>query len=182
MSQQQRERAVFGGGCFWCIEAIFQQIKGVLSVASGYAGGAMDNPSYRAVCEGDTGHAEVIQIEFDPSVISYRELLEVFFSSHDPTTLNCQGNDVGEQYRSIILYTNEEQKKIAQAYIKELAAEGVFNGLIVTQVGPLEKFYEAEAYHQDYYNQNSYQPYCQVVISPKLAKLRQKHGKWLKDR
>jgi len=181
MQQQQRETAVFGGGCFWCMEAVFQQIKGVLSVTSGYAGGTRENPNYRAVCDGNTGHAEVIQIEFDPALISYRELLEVFFSTHDPTTPNRQGNDVGEQYRSIILYTSEAQKKAAEAYIKELIAMRVFQNKIVTQLQPLKKFYEAEDYHQDYYNKNPYQPYCQVVINPKLAKLRKKHMKLLKD-
>lgn len=179
--KQHRETAVFGGGCFWCLEALFQQIKGVLSVTSGYAGGTMENPNYRAVCEGDTGHAEVVQIEFDSSVISYRELLEIFFSSHDPTTPNRQGNDVGEQYRSIILYTSEAQKKAAEACIQELTVGRVFPSKMVTQGQPLGKFYEAEAYHQDYYNKNPYQPYCQVVISPKLAKLRKRHGKLLKD-
>ncbi len=178
--QQHRETAVFGGGCFWCLEAVFQQIKGILSVTSGYAGGTMENPNYRVVCEGDTGHAEVVRIEFDSSVISYRELLEIFFSSHDPTTPNRQGNDVGEQYRSIILYTSEAQKKIAEAYIQELTVMGVFPNKIVTQVQPLGKFYEAEAYHQDYYNKNPDQPYCQVVIHPKLAKLRSRHSKLLK--
>ncbi len=140
----------------------------------------MENPNYRVVCEGDTGHAEVVRIEFDSSVISYRELLEIFFSSHDPTTPNRQGNDVGEQYRSIILYTSEAQKKIAEAYIQELTVMGVFPNKIVTQVQPLGKFYEAEAYHQDYYNKNPDQPYCQLVISPKLAKLRSRHSKLLK--
>jgi peptide-methionine (S)-S-oxide reductase len=177
--QQQRETAVFGGGCFWCMEAVFQQIQGVLSVKSGYAGGTMKNPNYRAVCDGDTGHAEVVKIEFDTSVISYRELLEVFFSSHDPTTPNRQGNDVGEQYRSIILYTSESQKEMAEAYIQELTAGRVFPNKIVTQVQPLETFYEAEEYHQDYYHKNSNQPYCQVVISPKLAQVRQRHARLL---
>lgn len=179
--KQHRETAVFGGGCFWCLEAVFQQIKGVLSVTSGFAGGTMENPDYRAVCEGETGHAEVVQIEFDSSVISYRELLEIFFSAHDPTTPNRQGNDVGEQYRSIILYTSEAQKKAAEAYIKELTAMGGLPNKIVTHVQPLEKFYAAEAYHQDYYNKNPHQPYCQLVISPKLAKLRKRYVHLLKD-
>lgn len=166
------ERAVFGGGCFWCTEAVFQMLRGVVSVTSGYAGGDIDNPSYEQVSGGSTGHAEVIQVDFDPSVISYRDLLEVFFSSHNPTTLNRQGNDVGAQYRSIIFYTSEEQKLQAEEYIKEIILQKKFTDPIVTEIRPLTEFYPAEGYHQDYYNENKDAPYCQLVINPKLEKLK----------
>jgi peptide-methionine (S)-S-oxide reductase len=161
--------ATFGGGCFWCAEAVFQRIPGVKSVTSGFAGGATANPTYEEVCTGQTGHAEVIQIQFDPSVISYEKLLEIFWEAHDPTTLNRQGEDAGTQYRSIILYSDEAQKIAAEKSKSEAAHH--FSSPIVTQIVPLTKFYSAEGYHQDYYNQHSHQPYCQFVIRPKLQKL-----------
>ena len=164
------ELATFGSGCFWCTEAVFQQLKGVKSVKSGYAGGTTENPSYEQVCTGITGHAEVIQVEFDPSIISYEELLEVFFETHNPTTMNRQGNDVGTQYRSIILYHSDEQKEIAERVKKRLDESGKWKNPIVTEIKPFTEFYIAEDYHQDYYNQNKNQPYCRVVISPKLQK------------
>lgn len=172
------QTAVFGGGCFWCTEAIFQRLKGVTSVLPGYAGGHVANPTYEQVSEGDTGHAEVTKIEFDPREIPFEALLEVFFATHDPTTLNRQGNDVGEQYRSVIFYTNEAQKQTAQNFIKN--AQKDFNSPIVTQLQPLDKFYLAENYHQNYYNQNSGKAYCQVIINPKLDKLRKKFAAKLK--
>ncbi len=161
--------ATVGGGCFWCLEAVFQRINGVSRVVSGYAGGRTENPNYREVCGGNTGHAEVIQIEFDPATISYEKLLDVFWKCHDPTTLNRQGADTGTQYRSIILTHDEDQKKIAIA--SRAAAEKNFDSPIVTEIVPLTKFYAAENYHQDYYNQNGHAPYCQVVITPKLKKM-----------
>lgn len=164
------ELATLGSGCFWCTEAVFQQLKGVKSVKSGYAGGTTENPTYEQVCTGRTGHAEVIQVEFDPSVISYEELLEVFFETHDPTTMNRQGNDVGTQYRSIILYHSDEQKEIAERVKKRLDESGKWKNPIVTEIKPFTEFYIAENYHQDYYNQNKNQPYCRIVISPKLQK------------
>ena len=167
--------ATFGGGCFWCLEAVYQEIDGVESVVSGYAGGEVPNPSYRQVCTGDTGHAEVVQITYDPSAISYRDLLEVFFTIHDPTTKDRQGPDVGPQYRSIILHHDEEQKQVATTLIEELEADDVFD-TIVTEVVPLDTFYTAEEEHQDYYRNNPSQAYCQSVISPKVTKLRQKHA------
>lgn len=167
--------ATFGGGCFWCLEAVYQEIDGVESVVSGYAGGEVPNPSYRQVCTGDTGHAEVVQITYDPSAISYRDLLEVFFTIHDPTTKDRQGPDVGPQYRSIILHHDEEQKQVATTLIEELEADDVFD-MIVTEVMPLDTFYTAEEEHQDYYRNNPSQAYCQSVISPKVTKLRQKHA------
>ncbi len=166
------ETAVFGGGCFWCTEAIFQGLKGVSSVLPGYAGGHLPNPTYEQVSGGDTGHAEVTQIIFDPKVITFPVLLEVLFATHDPTTMNRQGGDIGEQYRSVIFYTTPEQKKQSEAYIKN--AQKDFDSPIVTQIQPLDKFYEAENYHQNYFNNNKNQPYCQAVISPKLAKFRKK--------
>ena len=164
------ELATFGSGCFWCTEAVFQQLKGVKSVKSGYAGGTTENPSYEQVCTGTTGHAEVIQVEFDPSIISYEELLEVFFETHNPTTMNRQGNDVGTQYRSIILYHSDEQKEIAERVKKRLDQSGKWKNPIVTEIKPFTEFYIAEDYHQDYYKQNKNQPYCRAVISPKLEK------------
>ncbi|MEO8350765.1 MAG: peptide-methionine (S)-S-oxide reductase MsrA [Chthoniobacteraceae bacterium] len=164
------QRITFGGGCFWCLEAVFQRLKGVKSVASGYAGGEVENPTYKEVCSGTTGHAEVVELTFDPKVISYDKLLEVFWAAHDPTTPNRQGNDVGTQYRSIILYENEAQKAAAEKSKKLAQAE--FKDPIVTQIEPLAKFYKAEAYHQNYFNQNANKnPYCAVVIRPKLQKL-----------
>lgn len=167
------ERITFGGGCFWCIEAVFQRLNGVTKVVSGYAGGQTQNPTYEQVCSGTTGHAEVVQLEFDPSKVSYDKLLEVFWAAHDPTTLNRQGNDVGTQYRSIILFENDQQKSIAES--SKAKAQKDFKEPIVTQVAKLEKFYVAEDKHQNYYNENGAKnPYCQVVIRPKLQKLLQK--------
>lgn len=166
------ELATFGGGCFWCTEAIFQQVAGVQKVVSGYAGGKVKNPTYKEVCTGLTGHAEVVQITFDPAVISYDELLEIFWKTHDPTTLNRQGNDVGTQYRSVIYYHSEEQKKKAEYYRKKLDESGAFGRPIVTEISPFTEFYPAEDYHQNYYRLNPSAPYCQYVIAPKLEKFR----------
>jgi peptide-methionine (S)-S-oxide reductase len=174
------ETAIFGGGCFWCTEAIFQRLKGVQNVASGYAGGDRKNPSYEDVCTGKTGHAEVIKIEYDPEEISFRDLLAVFFSAHDPTTPNRQGNDVGPQYRSIILYTTPDQKNEAEKYVEKLTDEKTYDKPITTGIKPYDKFYPAEGYHQDYYEKNQNQPYCQLVINPKLAKLKEKHSSLIK--
>jgi len=175
----KEQTAIFGGGCFWCIEAVFQRLRGVKHVESGYMGGDVDNPTYRQVCGGDTGHVEVVRVTFDPDEISYRELLDVFFSVHDPTTLDRQGNDVGEQYRSVIFYSDEEQQRIAEDVIAEMTAAKVFAEPIVTAVEPASEFYVAEGYHQNYYNENSRQPYCMFVISPKLAKLEKKFAEKL---
>jgi peptide-methionine (S)-S-oxide reductase len=176
----QSEIAVFGGGCFWCTEAVFDELRGVRSVVSGYAGGTVENPTYEQVCSGRTGHAEVIRVEFDPSEVGFKDLLTVFFATHDPTTLNRQGNDVGTQYRSTVLYGSEEQKREAEAFIKELNDSKVFGKPVVTTVEPLGKFYAAEAYHQKYYANNPYQPYCQYAIPPKLQKLHKQFTKLLK--
>lgn len=170
------EHATLGGGCFWCLEAVYEEVDGVTAVVSGYAGGHVPSPSYQQVCTGTTGHAEVVQLTYDPSVIRYRDLLEIFFTIHNPTTKDREGADVGPQYRSIILHHNADQKATARALIDELEANGVFGDPIVTEVEPLDTFYEAEAKHQDYYARNSSQPYCQSVISPKVSKLRQKHA------
>ena len=166
------ELATFGNGCFWCTEAIFQDLEGVEKVVSGYAGGHVENPTYKQVCSGTTGHAEVLQITYHPEKISYDGLLEVFWSTHDPTTLNRQGNDVGTQYRSIIFYHNKEQQKRAEMYKQKLDSSGAFNNPIVTTIEPLSKFYPAEDYHQNYYNQNGAQPYCSFVVRPKVEKFR----------
>lgn len=166
--------ATLGGGCFWCLEAVYLELHGVEKVISGYAGGTVVNPSYKQICTGTTGHAEVVQLTFDPDQISFREILEVFFTIHDPTTLNRQGADVGTQYRSAIFYHDETQRQIAETMIAELDAARIWLNPIVTEVSPLDIFYEAEAYHQDYYRQNANQPYCHIVISPKVAKFRQK--------
>ena len=163
--------ATFGAGCFWCTEAVFQQLKGVQSVVSGYTGGSVKNPTYQQVCSGTTGHAEAIQVHYDPSAISYEELLEVFWKTHDPTTQDQQGNDFGPQYRSAIFYHDGEQKALAEHYKQKLDASGLFPAPIVTEIVPSTEFYPAEAYHQNYYNQNASQPYCRAVIRPKLAKL-----------
>jgi peptide-methionine (S)-S-oxide reductase len=179
MANGQSETAVLGGGCFWCLEAVYNELRGVNSVISGYAGGSVPNPSYEQVCGGRTGHAEVVQVAFDPSEISYRDVLDVFFTIHDPTTLNRQGNDVGEQYRSIILYSSEEQERVAREALA--AASTLWPRPIVTQVQPLERFYPAEAYHQNYFERNPYQPYCQIIIAPKVAKARQKFLERLKQ-
>ena len=164
------KKATFGGGCFWCTEAVFQNVKGVIKSVSGYMGGAVKNPTYEQVCSGNTGHAEVIEVEYDPTIISFNELLLIFFKTHNPTTLNRQGNDSGTQYRSVIFYADEEQKAEAEAMIQKLDAEGIFDQKIVTQVVSAETFYKAEGYHQNYFNNNSNQPYCAFVIQPKLNK------------
>ncbi|MFO1487442.1 MAG: peptide-methionine (S)-S-oxide reductase MsrA [Verrucomicrobiota bacterium] len=172
MKTNHTEFAVFGGGCFWCTEAVYQKIPGVLAITSGYAGGKTENPTYKEVCRGDTGHAEVIQIEFDPAKVSFSKLVHYFWDAHDPTTLNRQGADEGTQYRSIILYANEKQKLEAEK--SKLEAQANFKSPIVTQIVPLKKFYPGEAYHQNYYNDNSNQPYCAVVIRPKVEKFEKK--------
>ena len=173
------EVATFAGGCFWCQEAVFQPLRGVEQVVSGYIGGRMPNPSYEAVCSGMTGHAEAIQINFDPALISYHELLELFFAFHDPTTLNRQGPDEGTQYRSAIFYHSPGQRAEAERVIAALEAAGTFDGPIVTQVVPAEAFYPAEQYHQDYYRNNPDQAYCRAMITPKVAKLRLKYAEKL---
>lgn len=170
------DKATLGGGCFWCLEAVYQELQGVHSVVSGYAGGTVDNPTYEQVCMGKTGHAEVVQITFDPQVISYEDLLEVFWHIHDPTTLNRQGADVGTQYRSVIFYHNEAQRALAEKSKQEADASHLWPQPIVTEIAPLTEFYEAESYHQDYYRSNPYQPYCFVIIDPKLRKLRKEFG------
>jgi len=169
---EQREVATLGGGCFWCLDGIFRDLKGVERVESGYAGGHTKNPSYREVCSGTTGHAEVVQVTFDPSIISYRDLLGVFFTIHDPTTLDRQGADVGTQYRSEILYHSEAQHRTADEVIADLSERGVWDNPIVTRIEPFTAFYPAEEYHQDYFAQNPDQPYCQIVIAPKVSKFR----------
>lgn len=169
------ELATLGGGCFWCLEAVFEQLRGVERVVSGYAGGTVADPTYEQVCTGRTGHAEVVQVSFDPAVISYRDLLEVFFAIHDPTTLNRQGADVGPQYRSVILTHSERQRVEAIAAIRAINDEGIFDAPVVTEVGPATAFYAAEAGHQGYYRRNGALPYCQVVIAPKVAEFRRRH-------
>lgn len=164
------ETATLAGGCFWCLEAVYDQVSGVKDVVSGYTGGHVPNPTYRRVCDGNTGHAEAVQIQFDPEQISYRELLEIFFSIHDPTTLNRQGADVGTQYRSAIFYHSEEQRQVAEQLVRELTEQQVFRDPIVTQIVPATTFYPAEEYHQEYFARNPYQPYCQFVVAPKVAK------------
>ncbi len=180
MTNDGRELATLAGGCFWCLEAAFDQLKGVERVQSGYAGGSVANPTYEQVCSGSTGHAEVVQITFDPAVISYRHLLEVFFVVHDPTTLNRQGADVGTQYRSAIFYHTSEQRAEAERAIDELSAAKVWDTPLVTEVIPLNVFYPAEEYHRDYYRRNPNQGYCQVVIAPKVAKVRKQYFERLK--
>ncbi|ACL25376.1 peptide-methionine (S)-S-oxide reductase MsrA [Chloroflexus aggregans] len=166
------ETATLAGGCFWCLEAVYDQVIGVKDVVSGYTGGHVPNPSYQRVCDGNTGHAEAVQIQFDPEQIGYRELLEIFFSIHDPTTLNRQGADVGTQYRSAIFYHSEEQRQIAEQLVRELTEQRVFRDPIVTEIVPASTFYPAEDYHQEYFARNPYQPYCQFVVAPKVAKFR----------
>jgi peptide-methionine (S)-S-oxide reductase len=166
------EIATFGSGCFWCSEAIFEQLKGVESAVSGYSGGKTENPTYKDVCTGETGHAEVIQITFNPEIISFKELLEVFWQTHDPTTLNRQGADVGTQYRSVIFYHNQDQKELAEGFKKKLDEAKIYSKPIVTEISPFTKFYNAEDYHQDYYNNNKFQPYCSFTITPKLDKFK----------
>ncbi len=174
MDQQRLNTATFGSGCFWCSEAIFNDLKGVLKVTSGYSGGAKKNPTYEEVCTGQTGHAEVIQIEFDPGAISYEQLLEVFFLTHNPTTLNRQGNDVGTQYRSVVFFHDDVQKTAAEKVKEKISAEKVYDNPIVTSLEPYTKYFPAEEYHQNYFAKNPDQPYCQVVIDPKVAKFRTK--------
>ncbi len=177
----QKETAVLASGCFWCTEAVFQDVKGVTEVLSGYTGGARPNPTYEQVCTGVTGHAEAIKVTYDPTQISYQEILEIFFGTHDPTTLNRQGNDVGTQYRSAIFYADETQKEIAEQTIAKLSAEGVFPSTIVTTLEPLATFYPAESYHQRYFEKNPDAAYCQVIISPKVAKFRKTFAHKLKS-
>ncbi|HJZ55628.1 MAG TPA: peptide-methionine (S)-S-oxide reductase MsrA [Gemmataceae bacterium] len=180
MAETKTEVATLGGGCFWCLEAVYEQLRGVEKVESGYAGGSLPNPTYKAVCTGTTGHAEVVQVTFDPAVISYRELLEVFFAIHDPTTLNRQGNDVGTQYRSAIFYHSPEQRDTAAAVIGELTEQKLWPNPIVTEVTPLREFFKAEDYHQHYFQNNPAQPYCQFVVNPKVAKARKTFAAKLK--
>jgi peptide-methionine (S)-S-oxide reductase len=175
-----QEFATLGGGCFWCLEAVYLDVKGVHKVESGYAGGHVDNPSYKAVCTGTTGHAEVVQITYDPDVVSFKDLLDIFFTIHDPTTLNRQGNDVGTQYRSVIFYHTPEQKQIAEQTIADLTAARLWSDPIVTEVTPLDTFYVAEGYHQNYFANNPNQGYCRVIIAPKVAKFRKQHLERLK--
>lgn len=174
------ELATLGGGCFWCIEPVFDELEGVEDVVSGYSGGDRRNPTYEQVCSGATGHAEVVQIRFDPARISYRELLQVFFTVHDPTQLNRQGNDVGTQYRSVIFYHSPEQQRTAEAVIEELTAARLWPRPIVTELSPFKAFYPAEDYHQEYFRHNPQQPYCQIVVAPKVAKFRQQFADRLK--
>jgi peptide-methionine (S)-S-oxide reductase len=175
-----REVATLGGGCFWCLEAVFEQLRGVETVVSGYTGGHVPNPTYEQVCGKATGHAEVVRVTFDPAAVSYREVLEVFFATHDPTTLNRQGNDVGPQYRSAIFYHSDAQRQTAEKFVRELTAEGVFPAPIVTEVTAAGEFYPAEGYHQGYYRGNPGQPYCTYVVAPKVAKFRKHFGAKLK--
>jgi peptide-methionine (S)-S-oxide reductase len=177
---QSLEVATLAGGCFWCLEAVYDELKGVVDVVSGYSGGNLSNPSYEMVCNGQTGHAEVVQVTFDSQVISYRELLKVFFSIHDPTSLNRQGADVGTQYRSAIFYHSPEQKATAEQVIRQLEQEHIWPKPFVTQVVPFSAFYPAEAYHQEYFKNNPYQGYCMAVIAPKVSKFRQKYMEKLK--
>lgn len=172
--------ATLAGGCFWCLEAVFDELNGVVSVESGYSGGRVDNPSYKDVCNGTTGHAEAVQVTFDPSVISFRDLLRIFFTVHDPTTLNRQGADTGTQYRSAIFYHDDEQKGVAEEVIREIAAENLWGNPIVTEVAKFDKFFMAENYHQEYFANNPYQPYCMAVVAPKVLKFRKMYADRLK--
>lgn len=182
LDESKLQTATFGSGCFWCSEAIFERVNGVISVELGYAGGTVPNPTYEAVCTGRTGHAEVIQIKYDPSIVSYDELLEIFWKTHDPTTLNRQGADVGTQYRSVIFYHNDEQKQKAESYKSELNKASIWQDSIVTEISPFTKFYPAEKYHQDYYEQNPDQAYCAFVITPKLEKFEKIFKNRLKEK
>lgn len=181
-SNVKMEKATFGAGCFWCVEAVFQQLKGVSLVQSAYMGGTVKNPTYTQVCKGTTGHAEVCHLEYDPDVITFDELLEVFWKTHDPTTLNRQGNDFGTQYRSVIFYHNEEQKQKAEEYKKKLNEAKAFSNPVITEISPASTLYVAEDYHQNYFNSNPNQPYCRALIPPKLEKMRQVFGDKLKDK
>jgi len=176
----KNEVATLAGGCFWCLEAVFDELKGVVSVESGYSGGKLQDPSYAQVCDGDTGHAEVVQVTFDPLVLTYNDLLTVFFSIHDPTTLNRQGADAGTQYRSAIFYHDEAQKETAEQVIRKIEDAGIWEAPIVTEVTPFDKFYLAEDYHQEYFAHNSFQPYCRAVIAPKVSKFRKQYVDRLK--
>lgn len=180
MENNNLETATLGGGCFWCTEAVFDDLHGVEDVVSGYSGGHAEKPTYQEVCSGTTGHAEVIQVKFDPEVISFKEILQVFFATHDPTTLNRQGHDVGTQYRSAVFYHNDEQKQIAEETIEEIENEGIFDDPIVTEVTEFTNFYPAEDYHQEYFAKNPNQPYCSAVVAPKVSKFRQKFVNRLK--
>lgn len=177
---KELETATLAAGCFWCVEAVFDDLRGVEDVVSGYAGGTTENPTYREVCDGRTGHAEVIQINFDPAEISFKEILEVFFTVHDPTTLNRQGNDVGTQYRSAIFYHSDEQRRVAEETIADITAARLYDDPIVTEITALDRFWPAEDYHQEYFANNPNQPYCAAVVSPKVAKFRQKFATRLK--
>ena len=177
----KREVATLAGGCFWCLEAAYDQLRGVHDVVSGYAGGTVPKPTYEQVCTGTTGHAEVVQVTFDPSMITYRDILQVFFSIHDPTTLNRQGGDIGTQYRSAIFYHDDSQKTTAEQVVKELTDSNLWNDPIVTRLEPLKIFYPAEMFHQEYFARNPYQPYCMAVVAPKVAKFRKQHLSRLKD-
>jgi peptide-methionine (S)-S-oxide reductase len=181
MENSNLETATLGAGCFWCVEAVFDDLQGVESVESGYSGGHTENPTYQQVCSETTGHAEVVQVKFNPEVISFKEVLQVFFAVHDPTTLNRQGNDIGTSYRSAIFYHSDEQRKVAEEVIKEVEAEEVYDGKIVTEVAPFDKFYIAEDYHQEYFANNPNQPYCAGVVAPKVAKFRKKFLSRLKN-
>jgi peptide-methionine (S)-S-oxide reductase len=181
MSQESVEVATLGGGCFWCTEAVFRELKGVVKLESGYSGGTVANPSYEKVCTGKTGHAEVVQVTFDSTKITFKELLQIFFTVHEPTTLNRQGGDVGTQYRSVIFYHNNDQKAAAQQVIKEIGAAKIWDAPIVTQVEPFKAYYKAEGYHQEYFENNPRQPYCQIVIAPKVRKFREHYRERLKQ-
>lgn len=181
LAEKKLQEAILGGGCFWCLDAAYTHCVGVSEVLSGYSGGPRPDPTYEQVCDGGSGHAEVVKVTFDPLIISYEDILHIFFSIHDPTTLNRQGNDVGTQYRSVIFTTTPEQMETAKKVVKELEAEKLFDKPIVTEVLPLEKFYRAEEYHQKYYDYNPEKAYCQIVIAPKLSKFRQKYSKFYKE-
>jgi peptide-methionine (S)-S-oxide reductase len=180
MAMENLQTAVFGGGCFWCLEAVFDRVEGVSSVESGYMGGHVENPTYRQVCGGDTGHVEIVRVTFNPDAVSFNELLDIFFATHDPTTLNRQGNDVGTQYRSVIFYTSEDQYREAKKKIEELTKARSWPDPIVTSLEPAGKFFVAEDYHQEYFANNANQPYCQFVVAPKVKKFEQKFGKKMK--
>lgn len=179
--ETKNEVAVLGGGCFWCLEAVYDDLQGVVSVESGYAGGSLPSPSYEQVCSGRTGHAEVVKVTFDPKQISYQEILEVFFTIHDPTTLNRQGADIGTQYRSVIFTLDEQQVQAARQVMREIEAAQIWDQALVTQVEPLSEFYMAEDYHQEYFRKNPYTGYCRAVVAPKVAKFRQKYAHRLKS-
>jgi len=174
------ELATFASGCFWCTEAIFQDVQGVLKVTSGYTGGRVKHPTYEQVCSGTTGHAEALQVEFDPKVVSFEQLCQIFFATHNPTTLNRQGNDIGEQYRSGIFYHSDDQREVAERVAREVDSEHIYDGRVVTEVTKFSEFFPAEGYHQNYFAKNPEQPYCQAVINPKVAKFRQKFSHLLK--